>query len=92
MKKILLLTWLLTWLLIRLLKDGWKEEITVKDIMVTEMITVGPQTPTDEAISLMAEKNIGCLPVVSKNRLLGMLTEREIVNIVHLTQKFRQPD
>lgn len=79
-------------ILIRLLKDGWKDGLTVKDIMVKELITVGPQTSTQEAIGLMSDKNIGCLPVVSKNRLLGMLTEREIVNIVHLTQKFRQPD
>ena len=77
--------------LIRLLKDGWREGLTVKDIMVKELITVEPQTLTQDAISLMSEKNIGCLPVVSKNRLLGMLTEREIVNIVHLTQKFRHP-
>ncbi len=79
-------------ILIRLLKDGWQEGLTVKDIMVKELITVGPHTPTQEAIDLMARKNIGCLPVVSKNKLLGMLTEREIVNIVHLTQKFRQAD
>ena len=79
-------------ILIRLLKDGWKDGLTVKDIMVKELITVGPQTSTQEAIGLMSDKNIGCLPVVSKNRLLGMLTEREIVNIVHLTHKFRQPD
>jgi CBS domain-containing protein len=79
-------------ILIKLLKDGWKDGLTVSDIMVKELITVGPQTPTQEAITLMADKNIGCLPVVSKNKLLGMLTEREIVNIVHLTQKFRHHD
>ena len=76
-------------ILIKLLKDGWKEALTVKDIMVKEIITVEPATSTQEAISLMSEKNIGCLPVVSNKRLLGMLTEREIVNIVHLTQKFQ---
>jgi CBS domain-containing protein len=77
-------------ILIRLLKDGWQEGLTVKDIMVKELITIKPQASTQEAISLMSEKNIGCLPVVAKKRLLGMLTEREIVNIVHLTQKFRK--
>lgn len=79
-------------LLIKLLKDGWREGLTVKEIMVKDLITVKPTTPTQEAISLMADKNIGCLPVVSKNRLLGMITEREIVNIVHLTQKFGHTD
>ena len=76
-------------MLIRLLREGWREGITVKEMMVKELITVEPHTPTQEAIDLMAKKNIGCLPVVSNNRLLGMLTEREIVNIVHLTQKFK---
>lgn len=77
-------------ILIRLLKDGWQDDITVKDIMVKELITIKPQASTQEAISLMSEKNIGCLPVVVNKRLLGMLTEREIVNIVHLTQKFKK--
>jgi len=77
-------------ILIRLLKDGWVDGLTVKDIMVKELITVEPQTLTQDAINLMAEKNIGCLPVVSKKKLFGMLTEREIINIVHLTQKFGQ--
>lgn len=79
-------------LLVRLLKDGWKEGLTVKDIMVKDLVTIGPRASTQEAVALMAKKNIGCLPVVSKNKLLGMLTEREIVNIVHLTQKFRQTE
>jgi CBS domain-containing protein len=64
----------------------------IKDIMVKELITIKPQASTQEAISLMSEKNIGCLPVVVNKRLLGMLTEREIVNIVHLTQKFKKID
>lgn len=76
--------------LVKMLKDGWQEDITVKDIMIKELVTIGPRASTQEAVSLMAKRNVGCLPVVSKNRLLGMITEREIVNIVHLTQKFRQ--
>ena len=76
-------------LLVKLLSDGWQEGLTVKDIMVREPITVSPDSSTGEAIALMSEKNIGCLPVVTKKRLVGMLTEREIVNIVNLTQKFR---
>ena len=75
-------------MLVKLLSEGWKEKLTVKDIMVKAPITVSPKTSTGEAIALMSEKNIGCLPVVTRKRLVGMLTEREIVTIVNLTQKF----
>lgn len=74
--------------LVKLLSEGWQEELTVKDIMVKDPITVSPETSTGDAIALMSDKNIGCLPVVIKKRLVGMLTEREIVTIVNLTQKF----
>lgn len=77
-------------LLVKLLSEGWKDNLTVKDIMVSQMITVSPETSTADAIALMSEKNIGCLPVVAKKRLLGIITEREIVNIVNLTQKFQK--
>lgn len=76
-------------MLVKLLSEGWKEGLTVKDIMVKNPFTVQPDTPTADAIAMLTDKNIGCLPVVRKKRLVGMLTEREIVNIVNLTQKFR---
>ncbi len=75
-------------LLVRLLKDGWEDDLIVKNIMVKNIITVKPETSTAKAIRIMAEKNIGCLPVLSNKKLVGMLTEREIVNVVNLTKKF----
>ena len=77
-------------LLVRLLKEGWKENMTVRDIMITDVITVSPETSTGEAIALMTQRNIGCLPVVSEGRLLGMVTERDIVKVADLTQKFKR--
>jgi len=76
--------------LIKLLKEGWSENLTVKDVMVTKLITVSPETHTGEAIRLMGDENIGCLPVVSNNRLMGLVTEREIVQATHLTKKFKR--
>jgi len=75
-------------ILVRLVKDGWKEDLIVKDIMVKDIITVTPETSTAKAISIMAGKNIGCLPVLINKKLVGMLTEREIVNVANLTRKF----
>lgn len=77
-------------LLVRLLKEGWREGMIVRDIMVTDIITVSPETTTGEAIALLSQRNVGCLPVVSEGRLLGMITERDIVKIADLTQKFKR--
>ncbi len=70
--------------------EGWKEDLTVKEIMETKLITISPDTPTGEAIEIMAKKNIGCLPVVSENRLIGLVTERIIVNATAMTKKFKR--
>ena len=74
--------------LIKLLSEGWKEDLIVKDIMVKDIISVTPQTSTAEAVKIMTENNIGCLPVLIHTKLVGMLTEREIVFAVNLGKKF----
>lgn len=74
--------------LVKLLSDGWKEDLVVKDIMVKNIVTVKPSTTTAEAIKIMSLKNIGCLPVLSNKKLVGMLTEREIVQATNITRKY----
>ncbi len=74
--------------LIKMLREGWKDGLGIKEIMEENVICVSPNTTTQDAIQLMIDKNIGCLPVVSDSRLLGMITERDIVNVAHKTQKF----
>src|SRR5207249_4982700 len=46
----------------------------VADIMKRELITVTPDTPTLEAISLMRRYRIGCLPVVQDGHIVAVLT------------------
>jgi acetoin utilization protein AcuB len=40
---------------------------------------IGPDDSVEEAALLMAEQRIGCLPVVDGERLLGMITETDIL-------------
>ena len=42
---------------------------------------VGPDTPTLEAIAIMREEGIGCLPVVHDDRLIGVVTERTFLHL-----------
>ena len=64
----------------------------VADIMKRELITVTPDTPTLEAISLMRRYRIGCLPVVQDGHIVAVLTEEDFVDIASkvLTEEQKQ--
>ncbi|MDQ5870657.1 MAG: CBS domain-containing protein [Acidobacteriota bacterium] len=51
----------------------------IREVMVTELETVEPETPLAEAASTLFENKIGCLPVVEGTRLVGILTESDFV-------------
>lgn len=54
---------------------------TAKDIMVKEPITISPYASIKEAIQLMESHKIGCLPVVKKGKLVGMVTESDFLEL-----------
>ena len=51
---------------------------TVREVCETDVTTVGPDMPLDEALHLMAESDLERLPVTEDGRLLGVL-QREPV-------------
>jgi CBS domain-containing protein len=51
----------------------------IKDVMVKQVTTVSPEMELSDAIALMVERKIGCLPVVQDNKLLGLITETDIL-------------
>jgi CBS domain-containing membrane protein len=51
----------------------------VREIMITEIETVEPDTPLRDAAATLFENKIGCLPVVEGSRLVGILTESDFV-------------
>ncbi len=71
--------------LLRLLSDspeGSRQPVAVSNIMTRDLITVHPDTPTLEALRLMREHRISCLPVVDRDdRLVGIITERDFMGI-----------
>jgi len=54
---------------------------TVEEIMVTDIITVTEEATISDAIKLMRENNIGCLPVVNEDDLVGLITEHDFIRI-----------
>jgi CBS domain-containing protein len=61
------------------IKDS--REIIIREIMKTELIMIAPETPTLTALNLMREKNIGCLPVVRNERLVGLITAYDFLTV-----------
>ena len=53
----------------------------VSSIMLTNPIVVTPETTSLEAIRLMKEKEISCLPVVQEGKLVGVITEDNFLAI-----------
>ncbi len=51
----------------------------IKDIMVREIITISPELDLCQAVKMMVDKKIGCLPVVEHDRLVGLITETDIM-------------
>jgi CBS domain-containing protein len=62
-------------------KTNGSGEIVVRDVMKQNLVTVRPETPTLEALSLMREKNIGCLPVIKNERLVGLVTAHDFLTV-----------
>ncbi len=54
------------------------QQQTVQQIMTDSVISVSPNQTIEEAARLMNENNIGAIPVVENNQVVGMVTDRDI--------------
>ena len=57
------------------------ESVAVKEIMV-DPISIGPDATVRDAARLMMEHKIGCLPVLKDSRLVGIVTETDMLQVV----------
>jgi len=56
--------------------------LAVKEAMVADPYTTTPQTPLAEAATVMLRHKIGCLPVLDKKKVVGIVTESDFVSYV----------
>ncbi len=59
--------------------EHWGALVLIKDLMRRKVGAVQPDTPLAIAARQMRDDDVGCLPVLDRGRLLGMLTDRDIV-------------
>jgi len=72
-------------LLLRLLAKGYGKRdhgpVLIRDVMKPDPVTVTPEMSTLDAMRLMQSKKVGCLPVIDKERLVGLITERDLIDV-----------
>jgi acetoin utilization protein AcuB len=56
-------------------------QVKVKEVMTTKLITVTEQATLEEAARLMVDNKVGSLPVVRDGALVGIITESDIFRV-----------
>lgn len=56
-------------------------QTTIEQLMIKNPLTVSPDSTVIEALELMNQNVIGCLPVVNKKKLVGVITTRNFLDI-----------
>jgi CBS domain-containing membrane protein len=59
-------------------------EIPIGAMMNTRVISVSPEQDVYEAANIMKLRHIGGLPVIEREHLVGMITERDIVDLLRI--------
>jgi CBS domain-containing membrane protein len=63
-------------------KSALLKSVLIKDVMKKHVVTVSPETSIKDAAHLLADKKIGCVPVVSDGAIIGLVTTTDILRYV----------
>jgi acetoin utilization protein AcuB len=63
--------------------------LTVRDVMTWGVVTVRPTTDIRQAARLMHERKIGALPVVEDGRVVGLLSETDVLRALQELLRFQ---
>lgn len=58
---------------------GVRRRKLVSDLMTPQLVTVSPGASLRHAARVMKGRNIGCLPVFARNRLVGIVTTTDLL-------------
>jgi CBS domain-containing protein len=57
---------------------------TVEDLYIKEVVTVNEKTPVDEIATIMEEKKVYTIPVMDRDRLVGIIGKADLIRtLVH---------
>ena len=58
-----------------------KRDLLVQDIMEPSPVTIAPDYPIKDAIELLTNEKITCLPVLFKKELVGIISQKQLARI-----------
>ena len=58
------------------------ENTPIERVMFRNPLTVTPDSPIRDAVALMLDRKVGCLPVVEGERVVGILTRSDVLSLV----------
>ncbi len=67
------------------------EKVTVKDIMVTKVLTVDEDTPIEDAARMMMDNKVSSLPVMRGKLLVGIITKSDLFRVMFEMLGARKP-
>ncbi len=70
--------------------DQFADTYTVEEVMTFNVITVRPKTPLATAVRLLRHHRIGSLPVVEKEKLMGIITRSDILDFILRGKSLKQ--
>jgi len=65
--------------LLRLVARGSSSEVMVSEVMHANPVSIGSDTSTVDAIRMMRDQRLSCLPVVDNGKLVGLVTEYDLM-------------
>jgi CBS domain-containing protein len=60
-------------------RRAFLQAVEINRAMSSPPITIGPDATVGEAARVMADRKIGCLPVLEDEKLLGIVTETDVL-------------
>jgi CBS domain-containing membrane protein len=60
-------------------QDDLDRHIPISKVMQKNIITADPELDVSKAIAILLKNQVGCLPVVSKKKLIGIVTEADFL-------------
>jgi len=64
------------------LKNSTMQDLTVKDVMVTNVVFVSPTESVVTVARIMVEKHINRIPIVENDTVVGIVTRGDIIKAV----------
>ena len=75
-----------------ILKGKSSKTTSVSELMTKKVLYVDPDTSVEDCMSLMTEKRVRHLPVMEKKKLVGVVTQGDVVKQLIADQKFENEE